>query len=174
MSPLSFCHSVTNVGCVQKTSCVMKEAIATHRGFRTLALGMWLASLTGVLLLPVEAKANASADKPGSSSGKALGHHRLCLQMTNCVPLITCIGKPHETYCIETTTCLTAPVKWTPLCTITVDAGGCCQMLDTGASNCPARFYRAVWRKSDSGIGSGGTPGQGGANAGGQPNGPKS
>jgi hypothetical protein len=107
----------------------MKIEIGKRRGFGRLTLGIFsLTSLTGMLLLPVEAKAG-----PG-----------VCLQMTNCIPLITCTGTPYETYRIETTTCLTAPVSWVPLCTYTVDATGCFQMLDIGASNCPARFYRAV------------------------------
>src|SRR5260370_19521261 len=99
MLPLSFRYSVTDVGGVQKTCWVMKKEIAKYRRFGRLVLEIFsLASLTGMLLLPVEAKAD-----------------QLCLQMTNCVPLITCTGTPHETYCIETTTCLTAPVKWVPL-----------------------------------------------------------
>ncbi len=56
---------------------------------------------------------------------------------------LSCSGTPAETYVIQATTNLAAPI-WITLATKTADATGFCSYIDTDSTNHPCRFYRLV------------------------------
>jgi hypothetical protein len=62
-------------------------------------------------------------------------------QMSADGAVLNCSGVPYDSYDIQTTTSLAAPV-WEAITTCSADENGLMQFRHNGATSAPARFYR--------------------------------